>query len=458
MPVAHRTLCSLLHHRLRQAPLRLLTGLLAGLFVLAALGGCMPGRTTEAAGPSVLGLLPAEWQPLAAEAGRFAGEQYWRPVNIDGDAAQEYLLFFTFDSGQVGALIYDAQIGGAGAVSATPIPVPLQPAGINQPYRIAPSYWNGAGSVGFVAPPGTPATAITVNSVRRPVEAGEAPDDQAVTADGVALPDELIIFGGKTVITVLWWRNEFNGYGVAQMSAAAGLEPLQWVNDELAVTPLAQVIGHEPLGGTLARSHLCRRAIFVRLANPEPADVVGTVYRPTIVYQPTDRGIDFCTGAPPSPYYPEGVVLAFLKPERAGAEALADPAAWRRRFMNPALSVEEMAPLLALADFDGPDNVTSPEVVVEVLAAPGTIPVDANYRTSAGYEASTVVCALVRAVDFSNRRTLQFELLLVPGGQRTVEGANGPEVQFTADRLVITSIQDVSSDPEACPAVIDPGP
>jgi hypothetical protein len=152
------------------------------------------------------------------------------------------------------------------------------------------------------------------------------------------------------------------------------------------------------------------------------------------------------------------VVLAFLKPERAGAEALADPAARRRRFLNPALSVEEMAPLLALVDFDGPDNLTSPEVVVEVLAAPGTIPVDANYRTAAGYEASTVVCALVRAVDFSNRRTLQFDLLLVPGGQRTVDGANGPEVQFTADRLVITSIQDVSDDPNACPAVIDPGP
>ncbi|MEX1018525.1 MAG: hypothetical protein WDZ49_02645, partial [Litorilinea sp.] len=45
-------------------------------------------------------LLPEGWKPIAQ----------WYEVDIDGDGDTEYLLLFTYDAGQVGAVIYDQQV------------------------------------------------------------------------------------------------------------------------------------------------------------------------------------------------------------------------------------------------------------------------------------------------------------------------------------------------------------
>ena len=45
-------------------------------------------------------MLPAGWQAVGT----------WQEVNIDADGSVEYLLFFSFDQGQVGAAIFDTQI------------------------------------------------------------------------------------------------------------------------------------------------------------------------------------------------------------------------------------------------------------------------------------------------------------------------------------------------------------
>ena len=37
-----------------------------------------------------------------------------RPINIDDDLTTEYLLYFTYDNGQMGAIIYDQQTGSTG--------------------------------------------------------------------------------------------------------------------------------------------------------------------------------------------------------------------------------------------------------------------------------------------------------------------------------------------------------
>ncbi len=104
-------------------------------------------------------VLPAGWQAVGT----------WQEVNIDADDSVEYLLFFSFDQGQVGAAIFDTQIAsdmvGMVDLSAAPAEtpamalqsVPLQPLGSFRPYRLLPSNWSyvygGASGQGVVALP-----------------------------------------------------------------------------------------------------------------------------------------------------------------------------------------------------------------------------------------------------------------------------------------------------------------
>src|SRR5687768_3687724 len=90
-----------------------------GLCCILLLGGCtlLPsderGQALEVEFEQVL---PAGWEAL----GR------WQPVNLDEDEDEENLLLFRFDSGQVGALIYDASLA----------------PNLNQPYRLFPRYFD----------------------------------------------------------------------------------------------------------------------------------------------------------------------------------------------------------------------------------------------------------------------------------------------------------------------------
>ncbi len=78
------------------------------------------------------------------------------------------------------------------------------------------------------------------------------------------------------------------------------------------LAPVASLVGLEPIRDELARSVLCRETRYDRI-------VLETEQATTIEYRPTDMGITFCrTPLPPYPFYPEGVVLAFLQPENQG--------------------------------------------------------------------------------------------------------------------------------------------
>ena len=98
-------------------------------------------------------------------------------------------------------------------------PVALQPFGYYKPYRLLPSYWaytfGGGMGQGFVAPPGQGASVVPV----------------VVTADGGnGPPVELVLRGGTTHLTFVWWKNQAEGYGVTQLYAPGGFEGINWDN------------------------------------------------------------------------------------------------------------------------------------------------------------------------------------------------------------------------------------
>ncbi|MCB0126225.1 MAG: hypothetical protein KDE58_28400, partial [Caldilineaceae bacterium] len=69
---------------------------------LLLLGGCLQERQEEVTAALPLNEnLPPSWTPLNDVL----------PVNIDGDDAREYLLYFTYDgsNGPVGAVIYNTE-------------------------------------------------------------------------------------------------------------------------------------------------------------------------------------------------------------------------------------------------------------------------------------------------------------------------------------------------------------
>ena len=134
---------------------------------------------------------------------------------------------------------------------------------------------------------------------------------EAITTDDAGAPvskvDELIIRGGGSHITFLWWENTIDGYGVAQIHAPWGFSN-EIPGAELAnQTPLVSAIGSAPMND---RSQLCRKYRFQRQVVPSTSP--RAVYRQPITYIQLPLGIHFCGGIPAHPFYPEGVVLAYL--------------------------------------------------------------------------------------------------------------------------------------------------
>jgi len=375
-------------------------------------------NAADTQGPQVLSTMPQGWTPLITErSGLFnrGGTTAWTQINIDNDLTPEYLLYFAYDNGQVGAIIYDQQAGATASNSPTPIPAPNQPAGQYVSYQVEPSFWtrsDAPDTVGFIAPPNTPVSALRIEQVQR---FGAGDSSQAGTAnpdpgENVPATNELILYGGPTVITVLWWRNAFNGYGVAQMQASGGLLPQARAAGDV-LRPLEQVVGETPLSGLLARSVLCSETRFTRTNTGEPADIVQPVYQSAVRYVESSGGIVFCDGAPASPYYPEGVVLAYLRPAPAGAtEAVAPSPALLWSGLDPT----QQATLAAGVDLNGPDVAGSPPLIVRDLRARASIPLPADFRSTAGGSITTNVCAEVVSEDGLTLRRLLFDLVYEP--------------------------------------------
>jgi hypothetical protein len=423
----------------------ILVGLAVVLTVclLAACGS--DGGANATSVPELIDTLPTNWTPIMFDAGRWFREgNPWLPISIDGDGETEYLLFFTYDSGQAGAVIYDQQIGTVGAAGPTPAPAPNQPAGTYVPYRIEPNYWTGAGAVGYVAPPGvTPADLVYAQVERLD------PNDPGATPTGTN--DELYVIGSNKVLTVVWWQSEYNGYGVAQVGATFGLaNPVHEQNDP--ARPIAVILGLNPVGGTLARSLICRETRFDRGLAPEAPGVVDP-YQPAVQYTGTDRGLGFCYMPPPSyPFYPEGVVLAYLKPvNRSNPDQTMDEVtAYRNQFLAPDVTPDQQQAFLSIVYFDDSAANMSLPVVVQDLVAPAVVPAAPELRTAGNAAVTTRVCAQVASADLASNRRLLFQLVHEPP---TIQSADGT-MTTTTDLWRIADVSDASAAGTTCSAVI----
>lgn len=423
---------------LRAAFPKSLSCLLPLISLALLLGGCSNRTTTS--GPQVLSTLPKGWDAMTTGRNTWfsrAGEA-WNQINIDNDQTPEYLLYFTYDNGQVGAIIYDQQTGAAAANSSTPIPAPNQPASQYVPYQVEPSFWTRSDvpdTVGFVAPPDTTIDQLRIEQVQRfpagdPGQAGTANPEPV---EGAPDTNELIIYGGETVISVLWWRNAFNGYGITQMEASGGLQPEERPGDVLR--PLRQVVGQTPIIGLLGRSVLCNKTIFKRADAGEPQDVVPPVHQSAVRYDQSSGGIVFCAGAPSAPYYPEGVVLAYLRPAPAGATTAGTPSP---ELLWSGLSDATRAAIAEVLDLNGPDAAGSPPLIVLDLRTRASIPVPADFRSSTGRAITTNVCADVVTDDSQGiRRRLLFDLIYVPVQE------NGGVV--TPERFAISGVSNITN-------------
>lgn len=301
--------------------------LLAGALALLGLGGCRSERATPPPlNVDLRTLIPREWSPIGQ----------LQPINLDADPQVEYLLFYHYDPGRrpdgsavpgpIGATIYD------------PVPPeilqntelgPGAPAGGLQPYALLPNYWWGMGQ-GFLAPP-TQADAPVYYQVTRtdPEEIQSRyldglreglGSDNVPTAEQLPPYDELVVLGGQgtvgrwTHISVFWWHNYHVGYLGTQITAPGGLHILAW-DGEPQSSPIRRVQAFYPQND---RSALCKVSEFVRTMdlNRQPVTEREKTelppWRPAVHYVESPRMLRFCYGIPPTPFYPEGVVLAFL--------------------------------------------------------------------------------------------------------------------------------------------------
>lgn len=294
------------------------------------LAGC--SQAEEQLSIDLRAILPTEWVAVGT----------WKPVNIDADGEQEYLLFYTYDAsttadglaipGPIGGVIYDSQ---------TPASVPANevdarpPAPWLQPYTLLPSYWRGAG-YGFVAPPqAQPPTFFEIQRVL-PDEvqnsyfetlAAQQIGGAADTPAPANLPvnDELVVYGGDSVIgghthiSIFWWSNPREGYGSTQITAPGGLKVTKWDGVENR-SPIRQVRARYPEDD---RSQLCQESTWTRFLDPDYTS--PDAFRPAVYYVEGPRRLIFCYGTPDTPFYPESVVLAWLL-DPSGHRNLVDPA------------------------------------------------------------------------------------------------------------------------------------
>lgn len=308
---------------------------LAACVLCAALvAGCtLPGLGLEqGVAPEVVELLPADWAPLP-------GRQAWVTVNIDGDPLDEHLLFFTYDNGTernergpVGAMVVDQSEAGEF--------LPGSPTDIYRTFPLLPNYFAAHGDTGRIAP-SMPPYEIEV----RPVDSDGRQAD--VRTPGAA--SELLIYGGSTSITNVWWRGQEQGYGVVNIFAPAGFQNTVFIEGD----PRAAVTSTVGLAPLWDRSELCHAVRYVRQvgAAPDPAptspvagnlpaeaEPLAATATPTgtagfpggdIAYARSSEGIVFCnrTLPPVYPYYPESVVLSYilLPPAGEGRIRLSSP-------------------------------------------------------------------------------------------------------------------------------------
>ena len=322
----------------------------------------------------------------------------WQEVNVDGDQETEYLLLFAYDNGQVGAVIYDPQIAveivGMTDRTTTPVPVPtveivtipLQPFGYFKPYRLLPSYWaytygSGVGQ-GFVAAP-PDAGKVVVTEVR--VTDGALNASEEVVDEGggrIAAPSaELLLKGGDTHLTFVWWKDIYRGYGVTQLYAPGGFRGMNWQKWQEAPTPITSISGLYPLADYQSRSLLCRELLYTRVLTPTSEIDEGQA---SVTFRQEDSGLQFCEDKiPEHPFYPEGVVMAYLLSAGADRDVLT-------ALITPGVSGAQI-------DADLDLSRLAHETISDIATHP-TIPVAPGAVQEGRFSPTTTVC-----VELSNQ-------------------------------------------------------
>ncbi|CAN5800231.1 hypothetical protein BH10CHL1_BH10CHL1_36720 [soil metagenome] len=356
-------------------------------------------------------LLPAGWTAVGAV----------REIDIDDDPTLERLVFFSYDkspqtnAGPIGALIYDLHED-KGIVTNQGAAVANQSSSSLVRYQILPSYWQGAGQ-GFIAEPSQAANILVY-----PVTYA------AIDSQGAAMTrKELVVRGGATYLTFIWWKGTVEGYGVAQLYAPGGFQGIDWTEWEREPKPINQITGLYPLHD---RNSLCRKVTYDRndVAPTMLTPLIGETiaYRQEIYYKASNRGLDFCDGAPTHPFYPEGVVLAYLLDAKNRTDLL-DPSLQSSIEITRVQSVVDPGRLILVDDLHGQQDIpiTNPTVV-----APGVT-------------IQTRVCAKVMAWTDATATTFEPRWLLF-----TLQHQSSTPDASAVDQLAIVNVNQVAASTE----------
>lgn len=407
------------------------------LFLTPLLSGCRSVLRPEI--PLQVDLqdvIPSHWDPTTE----------LQPISIDGDADIEYMLFYRYDqglptdgaarAGPVGAVIYDLQIDSGMVLGPEPkelVPVPNQPSGFYVPYRILPNYWPATGNrfhavpgaaffpVGYYIAEPKDADNIRVVQIQR---------DAAIinTDDPNSINDEMIIYGGDTHITATWWENAYDGYGVAHLYAPGGFRNFEWTG-ATEVSPIESVEGAFPLHD---RSRLCRNFLYTRAKDEENKVKAPDTTKTAARYVVSELGIDFCDGTPRHPFYPEGVVLAYLLEPGERVELVQPKGDGKLADINKAI---------------GFDKITKNKERIQNLRTPSIIPYPPRQEGAVRFDLETPVCVELVSAD-NIRRQLDFILRYIPP-TLSQSGATG---DILTDEMVIVDVtpQDMSVDKRSC--------
>ncbi len=250
---------------------------------------------------------PASWQPVRG----------LQRVDLDEDEDDEWLLFYRYDQGAIGGVIYDAQNIPRSRVD---ISIPEQSPGYLVPYRLLPDYARPKAG-GYLGDDDIEWKTILLSD--RPPATAERPSEEADQPHA----DRLLVRGQfrnrYNRFAQFWWIDAERGYGAAY-AATSGWFSLssQDPNDWSAWDRGQNIVELWAWVPQADRSDLCRRTPWVW------ADGTERYPRQNFVPDELRADIDFCVGgAPVDPAFPEAQVLAYI---RYGGDTRWDPSAQDR--------------------------------------------------------------------------------------------------------------------------------
>jgi len=257
------------------------------------------GGSTSTLPTNLAEVMPADWVAILP----------LQPVNIDGDDISESTLYYKYDTGQIGGIIYDAQTTPLGNQA---VPVPSQSPTYLVPYRLLPDYV-GTKTNGYLSDATLEWEQVFFDT--------RQDNKAAITVPRNRLMVRGILNNLVNRFSVFWWIDPQAGYGGATTSTAGWLSLSDTVPNKWEawnnLEYIHEVWNWEPLAD---RSNLCRRSLWV--LNDTSATTPPSP--PVFVKDPSTGDLLFCTGGemPKSPAFPEAQVLAYL---RDGSATRLDP-------------------------------------------------------------------------------------------------------------------------------------